>query len=45
MAGMTPLTVPERPVPVSIDDELARLVRACAGKWFKDRRDPVIIRG
>jgi len=31
-------------VPVLDDDELARLIKACAGKAFRDRRDEALVR-
>ncbi len=33
-----------KPVPVLTDDELAALMKACAGKDFRDRRDEAMIR-
>lgn len=36
--------VPENPVPVFSDDELRRLVEACSGSRFTDRRDTALIR-
>lgn len=44
MARMKPPHVPEQPVPVITDDDLARLLKACAGSDFADRRDTAIIR-
>jgi integrase len=44
---MRTLTAPaaaDKPVPVLNDDELAALVKACAGKDFTDRRDEALIR-
>ncbi len=43
MAGMGPPRVPERPVPVFADGDLARLERACAGRSFQQRRDAAMI--
>jgi site-specific recombinase XerD len=42
-AGMKPPQVPDRPVPVFADDELARLERACSGRSFQQRRDAAMI--
>ncbi|MGH9217418.1 MAG: tyrosine-type recombinase/integrase, partial [Acidimicrobiales bacterium] len=44
MAKMRPPQVPEQPVPVVSDDDLAKLLRACAGNGFAPRRDIAIIR-
>lgn len=44
MARMHPPHVPEQPVPVFTDDELARLVAACAGSTFENRRDIALLR-
>jgi site-specific recombinase XerD len=44
MAGMSEPTVPIKPVPVLTDNDLAKLLRACAGKGFYSRRDEAIIR-
>jgi site-specific recombinase XerD len=44
MARMRPPTIPEDPVPVLGDDELRRLLAACDGKGFHERRDAAIIR-
>ena len=33
-----------KPVPVVDDDQLAALLKACAGKEFRDRRDEAMIR-
>lgn len=44
MARMRPPKVPEAPVPVFSPDELSRLLQACAGKEFEDRRDTAIFR-
>ncbi len=43
MARMHPPKVPEVPVPVLGDDELRRLLAACAGKDYIQRRDTAII--
>ena len=42
--GMKPPMVPEVPVPVLNDDELKRLLAACAGTSFVARRDTAIMR-
>lgn len=44
MARMSPPHVPEEPVPVVSDDELRRLLKACEGTKFEDRRDAAILR-
>src|SRR5690242_412583 len=36
--------IPEKPVPVFSDDELRRLLDACKGNTFEDRRDTAVIR-
>ena len=43
MARMKPPTIPETPPEVLRDDQLKRLVAACAGTDFDDRRDLAII--
>ena len=43
MAGLRPPHVPDKPVPVSTDGDLARLERACAGRSFQQRRDAAVI--
>ena len=44
MERMHPPKVPEQPVPVLTDDELWRLLKACAGRTFENLRDTAIIR-
>lgn len=44
MANMTPPAIPEEPPPVLSDDALRRMVRACEGTGFLERRDLAIIR-
>lgn len=44
MERMRPPHVPEQPPAVLRDDELARLLRACAGTDFDARRDTALIR-
>lgn len=44
MAAMTPPTVPERPVDVLDDASLRKLLAACAGTTFEERRDQAILR-
>jgi integrase len=41
---MKPPHVPDEPVPVLGDDELRRLLAACEGKGFEERRDMAIVR-
>ena len=44
MQNMKPPIIPETPPPVFTDEQLRRLLRACAGRLFDDRRDAAIIR-
>jgi site-specific recombinase XerD len=44
MAGMSPPTIPERPVPVYERDELRALLKATEGTGFEARRDHALIR-
>lgn len=44
MAKMRPPSVPEVPVPVVSDDDLRKLLKACEGKTFEERRDTAILR-
>jgi site-specific recombinase XerD len=44
MAGMSPPTIPERPVPVYERDELRALLRATEGTGFEARRDHALVR-
>jgi site-specific recombinase XerD len=44
MAGMQLPRATEKPVPVLSDEELAALLKTCAGKTFVDRRDEAIFR-
>ena len=44
MARMKPPTVPEAPVPVLDDDDLRRLLAACDGTGYEQRRDAAIVR-
>jgi site-specific recombinase XerD len=44
MARMTPPIVPEEPPAVLREEELAALLKACAGSDFESRRDTAIIR-
>ena len=43
MVKMRPPVIPEQPVPVLSDDQVRRLLAACSGKDFRDRRDAAII--
>lgn len=43
MAGMKPPTVPEQPVAVLTVDQLAALLKSCAGRDFVSRRDAAIL--
>jgi site-specific recombinase XerD len=44
MAGLDVPMVPETPVPILTDDQLAALLKTCAGRAFTDRRDEAILR-
>lgn len=44
MVNMIPPAIPESPPPVLSDDELRRLLHACEGADFADRRDTAIVR-
>jgi len=44
MRNMTPPAIPDTPPPVLKDDELARILRACEGRGFTERRDMAIAR-
>jgi integrase len=44
MAGTNPPQIPDEPPPVLTDDELRRLLKACEGRDFTDRRDAAILR-
>jgi len=44
MARMRPPKVPESPPPVLPEDDLARLLKACDGPRFEDRRDTALLR-
>jgi site-specific recombinase XerD len=44
MAGMSPPTIPERPVPVYERDTLRALLRVTGGTGFADRRDHALVR-
>ncbi len=44
MANMKPPSVPETPPPVVTEAELAKLLKACEGRLFADRRDTAIVR-
>jgi site-specific recombinase XerD len=44
MDTMSPPAVPEQPVPVLDDETLIRLLKACAGNTFENRRDTAIVR-
>jgi site-specific recombinase XerD len=44
MRNMSPPILPEQPVPILTDEELSRLIKACEGKTFEDRRDAAMIR-
>jgi site-specific recombinase XerD len=43
MARVKPPIVPDQPVPVVPEDGLRRLLAACAGKSFEERRDTALI--
>jgi site-specific recombinase XerD len=44
MASMSPPIVPEVPVPVIGDDDLRKLLKACEGSGFEERRDLAVLR-
>lgn len=44
MIGIGKPEAPEAPVPVFSDEQLAALIKSCAGKGFAERRDEAIIR-
>jgi site-specific recombinase XerD len=44
MARMAGPIVPEVPVPVVSDDDLRKLLKACSGSTFEDRRDLAVLR-
>ena len=44
MATLSPPTLKTMPVPIVDDDQLAVLLKACAGKEFSDRRDEALVR-
>ena len=44
MERMRPPQVPEQPVEIFTDDELARLLAACKGNTFENRRDTALLR-
>ena len=44
LLGIRPPKLDAKVVPVLDDDELARLIKACAGKEFRDRRDEALVR-
>jgi len=44
MKGMSPPTSRDKPVPVLTDDDLTKLLKACSGKTFADRRDEAMVR-
>ncbi len=44
MATMRPPQVPETPPNVYTDDEIRRLLAACEGRAFEDRRDMAVVR-
>lgn len=44
MAKMRPPQIPETPVPIVSDEDLTRLLKACGGTGFPERRDTAIIR-
>ena len=44
MAGMLPPQIPDEPSAALTDDELRRLLKACEGRDFTDRRDAAILR-
>jgi site-specific recombinase XerD len=43
MQNMTPPAIPENPPAVLTEDELRRLIKACSGSGFEERRDLAIV--
>jgi len=43
MAGLKPPHVPDKPVPIFHDQDLASIERTCAGRTFGQRRDAAVI--
>lgn len=43
MAGMKPPHIPEQLAPVPTEDDLRRLLKACEGRTFEDRRDAAVV--
>lgn len=41
---LTAPRIPEKPVPIITDDDLRKLINACSGSGFTDRRDAAVIR-
>lgn len=44
MDGMGMPEIPDKPVPILTDDDLAALIKACAGTRWYDRRDLAVVR-
>jgi site-specific recombinase XerD len=44
LTGLDPPVAQAKPVPVLSDEDLAKLLRVCAGKDFRDRRDEAVMR-
>jgi site-specific recombinase XerD len=44
MAGTNPPVAPAKPVPLLSDEQLAALIKACAGTRWYDRRDEAVVR-
>lgn len=44
LAGLRPPRLDRKVVPALTDDELKRLIKACRGSSFKDRRDEALVR-
>src|SRR4051794_35190522 len=44
MQGVEQPVPPEKPVPIVSDEEIDRLLKTCAGKTFRDRRDEAMLR-
>jgi site-specific recombinase XerD len=44
MATMSPPSIPDAPIPVFTDDELAAMLKVSAGTGFQNRRDHAILR-
>jgi site-specific recombinase XerD len=44
LAGMRTVTIPDNPPPVLTEEQLGRLLKACEGRDFQERRDMALLR-